>query len=304
MTGIMELTVVRPLPACYFSFRMNNGLWAKTGLKMDDASLRLILRFFNLSWRGYRKVRKGVKKRIARHAQEYGCRKINDYLLLLQENPEVADKAKKLLTVPISRFFRDERLWEVISASVIPRLVQEIELTGSRPVRVWSAGCSCGEEAFSLKILWDEIGKRLLQVPPIEIWATDTNPEVLEKARAGIYPKSSLRNLSGYTLQDYFIPVSKGFSIREGLKGEIHWIQHDFISESPPCMNFDIIFLRNNLLTYYEPPTRIRAFVQILTALSSTGFLIIGSNEEIPTGGLPLKLYSEHRCIFEKTSSP
>jgi chemotaxis methyl-accepting protein methylase len=69
-------------------------------------------------------------------------------------------------------------------------------------------------------------------------------------------------------------------------------------------MNFDIIFLRNNLLTYYEPPTRIRAFVQILTALSSTGFLIIGSNEEIPTGGLPLKLYSEHRCIFEKTSSP
>ncbi|SPF41157.1 Methylase of chemotaxis methyl-accepting protein [Syntrophobacter sp. SbD1] len=271
---------------------------------MDDESFRLILRFFNLSWRGYRKVRKGVKKRIARHTQEYGCRKISDYLLLLQENPEIADKARKLLTVPISRFFRDERLWEVISASVIPRLVQEIELSGRRPVRVWSAGCSCGEEAFSLKILWDQIGKRFLKVPPIEIWATDTNPEVLEKARAGIYPQSSLRNLSSYTLQDYFIPVSNGFSIREGFKGEIHWIQHDFISESPPCMNFDIIFLRNNLLTYYEPPTKIRAFVQILTALGTGRFLIIGNNEEIHTEGLPLKRCSEYRCIFEKCLAP
>jgi chemotaxis methyl-accepting protein methylase len=269
---------------------------------MDDESFRLILGFFNLSWRGYRKVRKGVKKRIARHMLEYGCREISDYLVLLKENSEVANKATKLLTVPISRFFRDERLWEVISACVVPTLVREIELTGSRPVRVWSAGCSCGEEAFSLKILWDEIEKRLLKVPPIQIWATDINPEVLEKARVGIYPKSSLRNLSASTLQRCFVPVANGFSIRERLKGDIHWIQHDFISESPPGMNFDIIFLRNSLLTYYEPPAKIRAFVQVLTALRSRGFLIIGSDEEIPTGGLPLNLYTQYRCIFEKIS--
>jgi len=273
-----------------------------TGLKMDDESFRLILQFFNLSWHGYRKVRNPVKKRIARHMHECGCRKIDDYLLLLEENPQAVDKARKLLTVPISRFFRDKRLWEIISASVAPKLVKEIESTGRRPVRVWSAGCSCGEEAFSLKILWDKIQKQSLKVPPIEIWATDTNPEVLEKARAGVYPKSSLRNLSASVLQDFFIPVSNGFSIQEGLKADLHWIQHDFIAESPPCMNFDMIFLRNNLLTYYEPPTKIWALFQVLTALRSRGFLIIGSNEKIPVDGLPLNLHSECRCIFEKIS--
>ena len=216
------------------------------------------------------------------------------------EYPEAAEKARQLLTVPISRFFRDKRLWEVVNASIIPKVVQEIELTGLRPVRVWSAGCSCGEEAYGLKILWDELAKRSPKVPPIEIWATDTNPEVLERARAGIYPGSSLRNMSDSVLRDYFVPVSDGFSIGEGLKGDLHWIQHDFISESPPCLNFDLIFLRNNLLTYYETPIKIRAFSQILTALRTGGFLIMGNNEEIPIDGLPLKPFSEYRCIFEK----
>ncbi len=269
---------------------------------MDDESFRTILRFFNLSWRGYRKVRRGVKKRIALHMRQCGCREIGDYLLVLEEKPEVADAAKKLLTVSISRFFRDRRLWEVIGASLIPELVQEIEAAGPRPVRVWSAGCACGEEAFSLKILWDEIEKELSKAVPLEIWATDTNPEVLEKGRAGIYSKSSLKNLPVSTVQEYFTVLPNGFRIQEGLRGGIHWIEHDFISESAPCKNFDIIFLRNNLLTYYEPPTKIRAFIQILAALRAGGFLIIGNNEEIPTQGLPLKLYSGYRCIFEKLS--
>jgi chemotaxis protein methyltransferase CheR len=182
--------------------------------------------------------------------------------------------------------------------------MQEIESTGFRPVRIWSAGCACGEEAFSLKILWDEIEKRFLKAPPLEIWATDTNPEVLEKGRASIYPKSSLKNLPASTVQSYFIPVANGFRIVERLRDGIHWIEHDFISESAPCKNFDMIFLRNNLLTYYEPPTKIRAFIQVLTALRAGGFLIIGNNEEIPTGELLLNPYPGYQCIFEKISFP
>ncbi len=229
---------------------------------------------------------------------------MGDYLILLEEKPEVAHEARKLLTVPISRFFRDQRLWEVVESSVIPELMREIEITGPGPVRVWSAGCACGEEVFSLKILWDEFEKKFLKASPLEIWASDTNPEVLEKGRVGIYEKTGLRNLSPATVQNYFVPVANGFRIQEGLRGEIHWIEHDFISESAPCKNFDMIFLRNNLLTYYEPPTKMRALIQVLTALRCGGFLIIGNNEEIPTGKFPLKSYSGYRCIFQKTSIP
>jgi len=271
---------------------------------MDDESFRQILQFFNFSWHGYRKVRKGVKKRIARHMQERGCRNTSDYLLLLEADGDASKKARELLTVSVSRFFRDLRLWEVMSDFTIPKLVQEIDLEGRLPVRVWSAGCSCGEEVYTLKILWHQMEKRLSRMPPVEIWATDSNPEVLERARIGIYRLSSLRNLSPSTLKCYFTPLSNGFAIREELKGGIHWTLHDFVSESPPRMTFDIIFLRNNLLTYYEPPVKVRVFFEIMKALSADGFLVVGNNEELPTEAVPLKRCSEYRCIFKKFQYP
>jgi len=275
-----------------------NGLfWV---MPMYDESFRKILQFFNLSWSGYRRVRKGVKKRMARHIQESGCGKIEEYLAFLNKDPEAMRKARELLTVSISRFFRDLRLWEVMGKCLIPKLVRETDSTGSRPIRVWSAGCSCGEEVYSLKILWDQVAKRSSAMPFIDVWATDTNPEVLEKARIGIYPQSSLRNLTPSTLTDYFIPVSNGFAVSEKLKERIQWMNHDFVSDDPPGTDFDLIFLRNNLLTYYEPPIEIPAFLRILKALRTGGFLIIGNNEEIPIEEVPLKSCSEYKCIFEK----
>jgi len=271
---------------------------------MDDESFRQILHLFNLSWPGYRKVRKGVKKRIARHMQECGCRRTSDYLLILKADHDAAKKARELLTVSLSRFFRDLRLWETLKNCIIPKLVREIDLTGRLPVRVWSAGCSCGEEAYSLQILWDQMEGQVPRMPPVEIWATDSNSQVLEKARTGIYRRSSLRNLNPSTLQDFFTPVSNGFAIREELKEGIHWVLHDFVSDIPPRIIFDIIFLRNNLLTYYDSPVKVRVFFEILAALRAGGFLIVGNNEEIPAEAVSLRRCSEYRCIFWRNAEP
>ncbi len=135
---------------------------------------------------------------------------------------------------------------------------------------------------------------------PVEFWGTDMNTEVLERARAGIYSPSSLRNLPSMALRDYFLSTPQGFLLSEDVKKGIHWVQHDFISENPPGMNFNIIFLRNNLLTYYDQPIRIGAFSQIQAALNDGGFLIIGNNERLPAEGFTLKPRQENRCIFEK----
>ncbi len=271
---------------------------------MDDESFRQILQFFSLSWPGYRKVRKGVKKRLVRHMLECECRKSGDYLLLLQENPEAMKKARKLLTVSISRFFRDHRLWEVMDNYVIPRLVREADVVCQRPVRVWSAGCSCGEEVYSMRILWDQVGKRFSAMPPMEVWATDANPEVLEKARMAIYPRSSLKGLPSSISQEYFIPISKGFAILDALKDGIHWMKHDFVSELPPRIPFDLIFLRNNLFTYYEQTIKERVFPQILAVLRFGGFIVLGNSEKTPIEQVPLRRCSECGCVFEKGSSP
>jgi chemotaxis methyl-accepting protein methylase len=267
---------------------------------MDDESFRQILEFLNLSWRGYRRVRKGVKKRLARHMQERGYRGVGDLLLAMREDEEAMREVQKLLTVSISRFFRDLRLWEVLDSRIIPKLRAKSTGVESPSVRVWSAGCSCGEEVYSLKILWDQAKRGFSSIPDLEVWATDTNPEVLEKARIGIYPQSSLKNVAPAVLARYFTSTSNGFAISEELKAGIHWLKRDFASTSPPGDGFDLIFLRNNLLTYYEPPIKIPAFVRILDALAPEGFLIIGNNEEIPIEEAPLRVCIEYGSIFTK----
>ena len=267
---------------------------------MEDESFRQILQFFSLSWAGYRKVRKAVKKRLVRHMAECGCRKVGDYLLFLKKDPAAIQEARRLLTVSITRFFRDHRLWDVLGRHVIPKLVREADLADPGMVRVWSAGCSCGEEVYSWRMLWERARTRFSVMPSIEVWATDANPEALEKARVGVYPRSSVKGLPSLLMQDYFVPVLNGFAIPNALKDGIHWMKHDFVFESPPGIAFDLIFLRNNLLTYYGETVKRRAFLQVLEALRAGGFIVLGNNEQIPTEDVPLRRCLECRCIFKK----
>lgn len=267
---------------------------------MDDPSFTKILHFFQLSMRGYRRVRKGVKKRLSRHMQELNCREVEDYLQVLEHRPAELQRAKELLTVSISRFFRDRHLWEVLTGFMIP------ELSSASPpcVRVWCAGCACGEEVYTLKIVWNQEQKKRLELPVLEIWATDINPVVLEKARQGIYPTSSLKEVPPALLDLYFLPDPEGFQIREELKNGIYWEIQDFLSAPPPTDSFDLIFVRNNLLTYYEPSISLPVLVKMTDALRWGGYLVIGNNEEIPSEDLPLKRSPLYRSIFLKTTFP
>lgn len=269
---------------------------------MDDRSFRIILKFFELSWPGYRRVRKGVKKRLVRHMRECGSRSVSEYLGLLVENPAEMKTAQRLLTVSISRFSRDPEMWEALEACLASSWAGAEKGASIRPFRVWSAGCSCGEEIYSLKILWMRLERRLPNLPPLVVWAGDTNPKVLVKAEEGVYPRSSVRNLSAETLEEAFTATSKKYTVRTFLKKGIRWLRHDFISDPPLASDVDLIFLRNNLLTYYLPPVMLPAFSRILAALRTGGLLVIGLTEALPLAGLPLEPRPEHPCIFEKTT--
>lgn len=117
---------------------------------MNDRHFKKLLDAFQLSWPGYFKVRKGVKKRIPRHMQLLDCRHVDQYPRLLAADLEVRNECRRLLTVSISRLFRDSGVWQVIAGDIIPELVAG----GGPVVRVWSAGCARGEEIYSFKILW------------------------------------------------------------------------------------------------------------------------------------------------------
>ncbi len=242
---------------------------------LSDDGFKKVLQYFDRSWPGYRKVRKGVKKRIRRHMNKLGCHNTNDYLKILARNPVERTACEICLLVTISRFFRDPSLWRHLKNNILPELISLFP----DGIRIWSAGCACGEEVYSLSILLDNISASA----SARITATDINPLCLERAKIGIYKQSSLKEMSEKDKTRYFEKQKSGreFAVIPDLKKTIHWQQKNLFG-SPPKGLFHMIFLRNNLLTYFKGLQQKDAFENILSSLATNGFLVKGSHENLP----------------------
>ncbi len=246
---------------------------------MDDSQFRRVLDFFGLSWKGYRRVRKGVKKRLVRYMQEHDLRGVDVFLSTLDKDPGQRTEVKRLLSVSISRFFRDRKLWRVLEETVLP----EIVATAPPKIKVWSAGCARGEEAYSFRILWEEWKKARNRGPDLELWATDLNPEYLSQALNPVYSLASLKEVPEEWRARYFtLEIQDRWRISENFGKEIFWRIHNLAADPPPTRGFLLIFLRNNLLTYYSETIQEAALAKVIASLSRGGFLILGSHEKLP----------------------
>lgn len=246
---------------------------------LDDEQFRQILAHFDLSWKGYRKIRKGVKKRLTKHMRSLGLDTAQEYLMAANRNPMLMDEIRRLLTVSISRFFRDRKMWNDLRRFVLPLRVENDSV-----VQAWSAGCASGEEPYSFSMLWHSFCETMPTSPEIHIQGTDSNAHMIERARSGLYHRSSLRDVDTPTLENYFRPTRQKdtLAIVQKIKQSVRFRLHDFTRDDPPGNEFHLIFLRNNLLTYYSGECRDAAFNKILKSLRFGGFLLIGMHEEIP----------------------
>ncbi len=263
---------------------------------MDDASFRILLDFLGLSWRGYRRVKKGVKRRVDRYMQEAGFQTLDSLLSAMKMEPGRRAHVENLMTVSVSRFFRDRDLWKGIETSVLPAILFQQK----KKIRIWSAGCARGEEAYSFRILWEELSKKQGQVPELELWATDRNPEILDRAKTGTFGLSSLKEVPEEWRVRYFQPAMEGqWEICETLKEVIHWQVNNLETDSPPADEFQLIFSRNSILTYYRAEKANPALRKVLKSLSSGGFLVIGVHEKLPKEFHELAL-TAHANVFFK----
>ena len=268
---------------------------------MHDDQFRTILTFFGLRWDGYRRVRKGVKKRLRAHMQMLQCRDVGAYLRLIASDPEAyADAAKRLL-VPISRFFRDAMFWEWLESTLLPELLSQFP----HKIRLWSAGCACGEEVYSFRMVWDRLAQRTKRMPPLQIWATDANPACLQRAQRGVYPSSSLKELPPKMRATYFKPMPnrREFEFTAALMQDIMWQEHDLLTP-PPLAECEIILLRNNLCTYYTPDIQHQALKTILQTLVPKGLFCIGAKEHLQLPVEDLRTVSVVPYAFRKSGRP
>jgi len=243
---------------------------------LSDTELRILLDRLDRPWCGFRKVRKGVKKRLRRQMQALGCSTIEQYLQQIHHRQTAMEGCQEALRVTISRFFRDRQLWQTLQTDILPDLVNRFPA----PIRIWSAGCACGEEPYTLAMVWGELESSV----KVDLLATDASLACLDRARIGRYPASSLKEVPVDLKEKYFQRKKGGrqAQIRHDRLPPIRWQKHDLLDPSPGSNVFHLILLRNNLLTYYRGSALETALGRILAWMAPNGYLVIGAHEHLP----------------------
>jgi len=263
---------------------------------MDDTQFQRLLDYFSFSWKGYRKVRKGAKKRILRHMQRVNCRNVSEYIALMDARPGIREECERAMSVSISRFFRDRDLWRILEEDILLRLCA----SGIPVIRAWSAGCAGGEEVYSLKIIHDHLTRSKRCRAALWILASDLNPENLDRAKTGVYPASSLREVPDDLRERCFDPIRRHrYAVKPEFTSSIQWQYYHLLSD-PPDAAFHLLFLRNNLLTYYQDCLKVPAFQKIAEVLAPSGYLIIGSHEKLPDSEFKFVRHPRNPHIFQK----
>ena len=229
------------------------------------------LPFFGLSPSAL--LRRNIRRRVMKRMESQGIHDFRAYLSLLRRDLSEREALRPLLTVTISRFFRNRRVFETLSRQVLPPLAAK-----GQPVRAWSAGCASGEEAFTLRILWEELpGPK----PSLFLLATDVDESCLPRAREGRYPESSLREVPRSTAERYFRRDEGEYRLREVVVRSVEFRRHDLLRNSLPG-NFDLVLCRNTAFTYFDAPRRITVLEAIASVLPPGGILVIGRTEKLP----------------------
>jgi chemotaxis protein methyltransferase CheR len=267
---------------------------------MRESEFAALLDRFALSPEGYRKVRKGVQKRIVRHMQQLRCLSMRAYLERLDTDVDAEGEARRLMDVSISRFFRDGPLWRIVEEEILPSLIAD----HPGGLRVWSAGCALGQEAYSFRILWALLAEKTGAMPPLDLQATDVNPAYLERAIEGIYPAGALARVPSEARVRFFRHAGRAsFRFADELREGIRWQVHDLTVDAPPERDFHILFLRNNLLTYYRDEIVKASLPAIVNSLAPGGYLVIGRKECLPVFREDLLPHPTLSCVYLRQGS-
>ncbi len=221
-----------------------------------------------------------VYSRLVRRLRQLGLEKFSDYTDMLHEGDDhELVQFTNALTTNLTSFFREPHHFIYLGKTIIPYLLQNNKNT--RRIRVWSAGCSTGEEPYSIAITLLENIPRIREWD-IKILATDLDSNVLEKARKGIYQADRVRDLDAKVVRDWFSKESDGSAqyvkIREDARQLITFNQLNLMEKWPMKGSFDVIFCRN-VVIYFDKETQKVLFDRYADALTVDGHIFLGHSE-------------------------
>lgn len=220
-----------------------------------------------------------VYRRIERRMAIHQIDNVNTYVRYLRENPSELDLLFHELLIGVTGFFRDPPVWEYIKENLIPILVRE--KPKETKFRAWVAGCSTGEEAYSLAIIFREAMDKLKpgRNYTLQIFATDLDSDAIEKARQGFFLPNISGDVSPERLSRFFAKEGNGYRIKKEIRETVIFASQNIIMD-PPFTNLDILSCRN-LLIYLEPKLQKKIIPLFFYSLKPGGVLLLGSSETV-----------------------
>jgi two-component system, chemotaxis family, CheB/CheR fusion protein len=240
-----------------------------------------------------------IQRRMARRMVLNKIDRLKGYANFVRGNAKELDALYSDCLISVTSFFRNPEAFEVLKRKIFPKLLQQ---RGDDTFRVWVLGCSTGQEAYSIAMAFMEEMEKCPRRRKLQIFATDLNDAVLERARHGLYSKTLAQDVSPERLRRFFTEEEGGYRVAKQLREMVVFARQNLISD-PPFSRMDLITCRN-VLIYLEPNLQKKALPTFHYALKPEGFLFLGASESVSGFTDLFEPVDKKQKIYSRKSAP
>lgn len=264
----------------------------------------LIFKLFKLDCRSYNEsyIQRRINARIM--ANNLQPNAYNSYAVHLASSPQEQRSLYDALTINVTQFFRDIKLWEALKRDAFPKIIDEKKRKSDNSLTVWSCGCSSGEEPYSIGITLKEVLKDKKTPVPLII-GTDIDEQSLDKSAKAIYDINVFKTMP----QEYLLKYFKQVTVKDDIKYEVdpsvramaRFVRNNFLLDPPPIRSADVIFCRN-VIIYFTPAAKEKLMNVFYDTLPEHGWLVLGKSEVLFTAKMQQRfyLYNVEERIYRK----
>jgi two-component system CheB/CheR fusion protein len=264
----------------------------------QSAELEDLLNFLReargFDFTGYK--RSSLARRILKRMHDVDVEHYPDYRDLLETNGAEFDELFDTILINVTGFFRDPSAWQVLQQEVVPDIVAMA--SPDDEIRVWSAGCSSGEEAYSLAIAFAEAMGVPAFLDRVKIYATDVDEQALQRARTGLYTGTALEGLADGLVDTYFEARGEKFAVRPDVRRRVIFGRHD-ITRDAPISRLHLLACRNTLM-YFNVETQSSIVDRLHFALRDNGYLFLGKAEMLLSDSSRFEIANMRQRIFRR----
>jgi len=271
---------------------------APAGDPTFDALLEFLKRGRSVDFTGYKRA--SLERRVHRRMEQLKLASFADYLDQLQVDPDEYVQLLNVILINVTEFFRDPPAWEHLRDVTLPALLAE--RGGDEPIRVWSAGCATGQEAYTAAIVLCELLGEDAYRDRVKIYATDIDEDALATARQATYEERAVESLPEELLERYFVPQERRYAFRKELRRTLIFGRNNLVADAP-ISRLDLLVCRNTLM-YFNSETQAHVLRHFQFALREGGILMLGRSEMMTSQRKFFAAEDVRKRIFRKLPEP